>query len=647
MMIRFICIVACAHIVYAPFTKVEESFNLQASHDILYHRNNLTQYDHNEFPGVVPRTFLGPLALSSASLPIVLILQFWDVSKFWAQYIVRLSLAASVIYSWNELRKTLEKIFGYQYSIWFTLITLSQYHFMFYLSRPLPNILALPLVLLAVNYWLNSKEKYFIIYSAAAILIFRAELALLLGLFLLYDLIQGRVKILSLIKICLPTAAILITLTVLVDSLFWGRLVWPEAEVLWYNTILNKSSNWGTSPFLWYFYSALPRGLGLSIFLVPLGLLIERKIRVLTTCALCFVFLYSFLPHKELRFIIYAYPLLNTASAAACHKVWSCRGKSALTFILSLGAIIHIIANICFTIFLLLIAGVNYPGGTAISRLHKLIPFEQTVNVHIDNLSAQTGVSRFTQINPNWIYNKTEHLVPGSREMMEFTHLLVEAKSKYSSNLKPYSTSHDVLDVIDGFSHISFNYNLLPPIKIKTKPAIYILQRKEDVSNKRIRKNVKEFAASIHESINKDTEDDVKSNEIEHNNSGTAASSEQPKEVVNSVIGDQHKIYANKGTAGVKQTIKNIIQQMNEMENVVLLEEESNIKEESVNEPSFQNTETISAMKDDLVDSNQDKNIRSLDMLSKLDISNISSSDYLTDNTDRKEDSIRRRICKL
>ncbi len=67
------------HLDQSRYTKVEESFNIQATHDILKYgvpTHNVylklkAQYDHMSFAGAVPRTCIGPLILAAFAKPVV------------------------------------------------------------------------------------------------------------------------------------------------------------------------------------------------------------------------------------------------------------------------------------------------------------------------------------------------------------------------------------------------------------------------------------------------------------------------------------------------------------------------------------------------------------------------------------------------
>ena len=164
-----------------------------------------------------------------------------------------------------------------------------------------------------------------------------------------------------------------------------------------------------------------------------------------------FVGLYSLLPHKELRFIMYAVPALNAASAVAVTRTWAAAQrrmrKSGLRKIfgaaLAVGVVGVLAAGVAAGGVFLRAANLNYPGGYAAERLNTFLSgqadsftTESGFVIHVANLAAQSGFTRFSErasfgegldreAGLSIRYEKTENL-NDPEQFADYTHLIAE-----------------------------------------------------------------------------------------------------------------------------------------------------------------------------------------------------------------------------
>jgi len=211
--------------------------------------------------------------------------------------------------------------------------------------------------------------------------------------------------------------------TVSIDSYFWQQFpAWPELQGFYYNTVLGKSSEWGVSPPNYYFNNAIPRLLlnpVTYLILIPLAVFqpsTRSRSLALLLPSLGFVFVYSFLPHKEWRFIIYIIPALTCVASIGASWIWTRRAKTFIYRVLAAILLVSVMASFVASAGLLAISRLNYPGGEAITHLREIAKSEHgTLRVHADNLACQTGLTRFLEDrtgdsagHTEWIFDKTE-----------------------------------------------------------------------------------------------------------------------------------------------------------------------------------------------------------------------------------------------
>ena len=215
------------------------------------------KYDHFVFPGAVPRTFVGSILLAWLSKAFVQTAAWLDMplTKFELQitgaffcfgicvrgflkesHPARLILAAANAIGLQYISHAVSNRFGHVAGVHFVLLTCSQFHLPFWMGRTLPNMFALipgeahnsvALSLMHLTAIVVNLAWYFVLdqapnarkpspakfYSAVALLVFttvvfRAEVLLILGPFVLHALWSGYATFMKTLHVVLISGLI-------------------------------------------------------------------------------------------------------------------------------------------------------------------------------------------------------------------------------------------------------------------------------------------------------------------------------------------------------------------------------------------------------------------------------------------------------
>jgi alpha-1,6-mannosyltransferase len=393
-------------------------------------------------------------------------------------------------HAWFRLARALDNQQRNTYSLgsYLLVITACQFHLPFYASRMLPNTFALVVVLHAYTEWIQGNVTGAASCLVAATAVFRCDILLLLFTVGLTWLIRGEVSVLKAIQVGILAGIVSLVLTVPIDSILWNQWVmWPEGQVFYYNAILGKSSDWGTSPWHWYLSNAIPKAMLMTLFLVPLSVVRIPTFRFDATWLpfllpiAGFVGLYSCLGHKEMRFLFPIMPIMNLAAAVGMTRLhqWAFPAKNKSSSLIAKLAFFAGVGSILITLLgsmiFLQVSRHNYPGGDALelvtTYLEKTHDGDSATRVWIDVASTMSGVSLFGQRHAMYrtgvkTWDKGGYEKDNEAQSFDdYTHLLSEVQNVPGFHVVEIAQGHPRIDKRRA--------------SIVTEDAIFVLERND------------------------------------------------------------------------------------------------------------------------------------------------------------------------
>ncbi|KAK3089704.1 hypothetical protein FSP39_005759 [Pinctada imbricata] len=182
-------------------------------------------------------------------------------------------------------------------------------------TRTLTNSVETVLVTIAMYYfpWPNIKSNSrsgtskFVCFMVLSIII-RPTAAIIWVLMCSWHLQQNTTKLWKIIKTYLKYGSIMLLVSILLDRYFYGQWTLVQYNFLEFNVLRGGSAMFGTHPWHWYVSQGYPAIM--TTHLLPFILGVWRaKNKVLLLLIIWTIILYSFLAHKEFRFLHPILPL--------------------------------------------------------------------------------------------------------------------------------------------------------------------------------------------------------------------------------------------------------------------------------------------------------------------------------------------------